>query len=61
MTSGGVEKKTLNFREGDWEYLTHIYQPQGLSTSEVIRSITSRLVDSIRKTETPVNLKGVEL
>ena len=49
-----LEKKTLNIRKGDWDFLTDIYQPRGLSTSEVVRKIISLHVEHIRSKQTPI-------
>jgi len=43
-----LRKKTLNFRDGDWDYLEEKYQAKGLSVSVVIRAIISRHVDALK-------------
>lgn len=45
-----IQKKTLNFREGDWDLLTAHYAPRGYATSVVIRTLVSQHVDKIRET-----------
>jgi hypothetical protein len=48
MRSDELEKKTLNLRRGDWEFLTETYQPKGVNTSTLVRKVISNLVDRIR-------------
>lgn len=44
-----IEKKTLNFRAGDWDYITSVFGPQGVFTSTVVRSLVSKWVDEHAK------------
>lgn len=46
-----LEKKTLNFREGDWDYLESLFTHQGIGPSIVIRTLVSNYVDARRKME----------
>lgn len=50
-----LEKKTLNIRTGDWDYIESIAKPQGFATSEVVRLLISNFVDQKRKTEKTSN------
>lgn len=51
-----LEKKTLFFRRGDWDYLESLFRPNGVATSLAIRSIISQFVDERRSRETPHKL-----
>jgi len=51
-----LEKKTLYFREGDWNYLESIMRPNGIATSVAIRSIVSKFVDERRGQQEPITL-----
>lgn len=46
-----LEKKTLNFRRGDWDYVESILGPSGIHTSTFIRLLVSRRVDELRAQE----------
>lgn len=48
MPSEKLEKKTMQFRKGDWDFLTDTYQPRGLTTSRLIRDLISDHVDKLR-------------
>jgi hypothetical protein len=53
-----LEKKTLNFRRGDWDFIESICRPRGIPTSTAIRTIVSQFVDARREPETEtVNLE----
>ena len=53
-----LEKKTLNFRRGDWDFIESICRPRGIATSTAIRTIISQFVDARRpETETTVDLE----
>lgn len=56
-----IEKKTLNLRRGDWDYIESIAHPQGLPTSEVVRLIVSNYVDKKRATESPRDLNALDI
>lgn len=56
-----IEKKTLNLRSGDWDYIESIAKPQGLPTSEVIRLLVSNYVDGKKRAETPSNFNDLDL
>jgi hypothetical protein len=58
---GDFEKKTLNLRPGDWEYLESIYKPNGIATSLVIRTLISQHVDAARAKETKLEMPSVEM
>lgn len=51
MPKGDFEKKTLNLRPGDWNYLESVYKPNGVSTSLVVRTLVSKQVDKLRQKE----------
>jgi hypothetical protein len=51
MKNDDLEKKTLNLRRGDWDFLESIFRPNGIPTSLAVRSIISNYVDQHR-TET---------
>lgn len=51
MQSEKLEKKTMQFREGDWEFLTDTYQPRGLTTSKLIRELVAEHVDKLRASQ----------
>lgn len=53
MPTEELEKKTLNFRAGDWDFLTDTYQPKGLATSEVVRKLVSAHVERLQSRMTP--------
>jgi hypothetical protein len=56
-----LKKHTLNLREGDYEYLTSLFEPQGLKTAHVIRNIIARTVDGFRENESKIDFSlGVE-
>ena len=46
-----LEKKTLNFREGDFEYLDRVYQPRGTPVSVLVRRLVSLHVDGLRSND----------
>jgi len=50
----------MNFREGDWDYLTQVFQPKGVPTSNIVRKLVSDFVDRIRARETPIPLNLFE-
>ena len=54
-----LEKKTLFFRRGDWDFLESIMRPNGIPTSAAIRAIVSRYVDDRRGpvSETQIDLE----
>lgn len=53
-----LEKKTLNFRRGDWDFIESICRPRGIATSTAIRTIISQFVDARRPEEEPaINLE----
>ena len=43
-----LEKKTLNIRRGDWDFLESICRPNGIATSVAVRTIISKFVDQKR-------------
>lgn len=49
--AANLEKKTLNFREGDWDYLESIFYSQGIGPSVAIRTLVSNFVDAKRAQE----------
>lgn len=51
MPSEKLEKKTMQFRKGDWDMLTDTYQPRGLTTSKLIRELVAEHVDKLRAAE----------
>lgn len=54
--SNGLQKKTLHFREGDWDFLESIFRPNGIATSVAIRSIISHYVDEKRRQLSPTTV-----
>ena len=52
-----LEKKTLYFRTGDWDFLESMMRPNGIATSVAIRSIISSFVDKKRAQTTPTHLE----
>lgn len=50
-TNPNLQKKTLHFREGDWDYLTQVFRPNGVATSVAVRRIVSNYVDALRTDE----------
>ena len=50
-----LEKKTLNLRKGDWDYIESIYKEQGIDTSFIVRKNLSALVDKIKAKEKPID------
>lgn len=58
MPSEEHEKKTLNLRKGDWSFLTDTYQPKGVSTSELVRTLVSKHVDKLRAASPSVSIPG---
>ena len=56
-----IQKKTLNLRSGDWDYIESIAKPEGLPTSEVIRMLVSNFVDMKRRSENPPDFSDIEL
>ncbi|HLP67277.1 MAG TPA: hypothetical protein VK181_07140 [Rhizobium sp.] len=55
-----LEKKTMQFREGDWDFLTDYYQPKGVTTSRLIRELISKHVDTLRALEAATPLPKME-
>lgn len=55
-----LEKKTLNMRRGDWDFIESICRPRGIPTSVGVRTIISNYVDAHR-TETQVTDVEVDL
>jgi len=55
-TNDDLEKKTLFFRRGDWDFLESIMRPNGIPTSAAIRAIVSRFVDERRAQTTQTKL-----
>lgn len=55
-----LEKKTLNLRRGDWDFIESICRPRGIPTSVGVRTILSNYVDAHR-TETAVSDLEVKL
>lgn len=51
-----LEKKTLFFRRGDWEFLESIMRPNGIATSVAIRTLISNYVDQKRNELTPTEI-----
>ena len=43
-----LEKQTMNYRRGDWDFLNSILAPRGIATSEFIRELVSKKVDALR-------------
>lgn len=52
-----LQKKTLNLRAGDWDFLDSIYHDKDIKTSGVIRTAVSTLVDNIKAQEKPLEQK----
>ena len=46
-----LERKTLNLRQGDWQYLDQQFTSKGISVSVLIRYLVSRYVDSLLANE----------
>ncbi len=46
--SNNLQKKTLNLRNGDWDYLEMMYQGQGIGPSIVIRTLIAKFVDQAK-------------
>jgi len=46
-----LEKKTLNFRAGDWDYLQSAFHSRGIPPSIAIRTIISNFVDELIRRE----------
>lgn len=57
MANENLEKKTLYFREGDWDFLESIMRPNGIATSVAIRSIISTFVDKRRSQLSPTTVE----
>lgn len=55
-----LEKKTLNLRRGDWDFIESICRPRGIPTSVGVRTILSNYVDAHRR-ETQVTDVEVDL
>lgn len=56
-----LKKHTLNLRDGDYEYLTSLFEPQGLKAAAVIRNLIARSVDSFRENESKIDFTlGIE-
>lgn len=51
-----LEKKTLNFRAGDWDFLESLYHSRGIPPSIAIRTIISNFVDQYQRNEDPRSL-----
>lgn len=49
MSNPNVQKHTLHLRKNDFDFLTEVYKPNGVSASAVIRQLVSRHVDQIRE------------
>jgi hypothetical protein len=47
-----LQKKTLHFRVGDWDFIESVSRPNGIPTSLVIRNIISQWVDARREPNT---------
>lgn len=56
MPKEPLQKKTLNLREGDWDYIESCYKQRGVDTSVVVRTIVSDFVDRMRKREKPAEV-----
>lgn len=54
-------KHTLFLREGDWAYITEIYGPRQIPTSEIVRKIVSHFVDNLREAEGTVDVPNLEI
>jgi len=52
-----LEKKTLNLRRGDWDFIESICRPRGIPTSVGVRTIISNYVDHNRKPTPDVELE----
>lgn len=46
-----IHKHTLNLRDGDWDYLTSMFKPNGIATAVAVRTIISNFVDKKRTEE----------
>jgi hypothetical protein len=55
-----LEKVTLNLRRGDTEYLSTICYANGLTVSEVIRTLVSAKVDELRAKEPKMELPALD-
>lgn len=53
MQDPDLEKKTLNLRRGDWDFIESICRPRGIPTSVGVRTIISQYVDARRPTNQP--------
>lgn len=55
MQNESLERKTLHFRQGDWDFLESVFRPNGIATSVAIRTIISRWVDARRQPDAALN------
>lgn len=46
-----LKKHTLFLRDGDWDYLTEVYGPRRIATSDVVRTVVAQFVDNLRAAE----------
>lgn len=49
MSNTHLQKHTLNLRRGDWDYIESVFDPRGISTSLVIRTLISNFVDTKKR------------
>lgn len=43
-----LQKKTLNLRKGDWDYIEEQYSARGVQVSTVVRYLVSLHVDALK-------------
>lgn len=48
MADSDLQKKTLNLRAGDWDFISGIAKSNGLDTSYIVRRLVSKFVDESR-------------
>lgn len=54
MQDPDLEKKTLNLRRGDWDFIESICRPRGIPTSVGVRTIISNYVEANRPQNQPI-------
>jgi len=57
MTNEHLEKKTLHFRAGDWDFIESVGRPNGIATSLIIRQVISQWVDSRREPDAKLDVE----
>ena len=55
-----LQKKTLNLRRGDWDYLDRLTSGEGINPSTLIRVLVSNYVDRKRKENPEPDLSSLD-